>query len=138
VQALPVSVDFFLATTNLNLARWYVTTCQKYLCLDHWNIKVTNGTVDDGYAQVIRLTERDAEIQLDPKWWTATPEEKREIIAHELIHLHTWLLAELVPDSHASARTEVEERLVDILAKAFAPFLPSWRSRSWKKKKDEE
>jgi hypothetical protein len=126
-----------VATTNINLARWYVAACQEPLCLGHWNIRVNNADVDDGYAQVIRATEREAEIQLDPKWWKASSNVKREVIAHELIHLHTWPLTELIPDSHASARTEVEERLVDILAKAFAPNLPSWRSHSWRKKETE-
>lgn len=117
---------------HVKLAQQYVRACAQRLELGHWLLTVEDGGAGEDYADVARIGTTAAHIKLYQQFWAASSDLKRLTVAHELMHLHTWTLAELVPDSHAASRSEVEERLVDTLADIIAPYLPSWRGRSWR------
>ena len=111
----------------------YIRACARKMELGHFTLTVEDGGDGDGdFAEVTRSGTHSAHIKLYTKFWLVPARTKRLTVAHELVHLHTWHLAELVPDSHAEARTDVEERLVDTMALLIAPTLPSWRGRSWR------
>jgi len=102
--------------------------------LGHWDLKIALGKLVDSDAEVSKVGAHSAEITLGDGWWQAEEDRRRNITCHELIHLYTWPLAELVPDSHSQAREDVEERLVDDIAAIVAPRLPLWSERKWRRK----
>lgn len=116
----------------IQLVERYVGACKAPAGLAHWRIIIEASTKKDVYAEIVRDGDNLATIRICPQFWTLDAVEKRVTIAHELMHLHVWALAELVPDTHKKARQDVEERVVDTLAEVVAPLLPSWRGRSWR------
>jgi len=81
------------------------------------------------FAEVARDTHNKATIAVGPSFWSASAKKKREIIGHEICHLLTWELAGLVPDSHATAREDAEELLVNTLEVIAARLLPPWPAK---------
>lgn len=120
--------------TDTELARKYFKACASVMDLGHWALEITSGELSDSDAEVSKVGAHAAEITLGDGWWKADEHRRRNITCHELIHLYTWPLAELVPDSHAQARTDVEERLVDDIAAIVSPMLPLWGGRKWRRK----
>lgn len=114
--------------SRVQRAHQYVQTVARPLGLGGWHLTVVDGgECENTYADVVRIGTITAQISLYQNFWVASPKEKRLTIVHELMHLHLWPIVDLVPDSHATARTEVEERLVDTLAEIISPFLPPWK-----------
>ena len=100
----------------------YVRSCARALGL-RWTVSVVQAPIEPR-AQIARNTATTATIEIGPSFWRDRPRGRRLVIAHELMHLVTWSLADLIPDSHASAREHSEELLVDTLAAMVAPWLP--------------
>lgn len=113
--------------SRVERAHQYVQKVARPLGLAGWHLSVVDGgECENTFADVVRIGTIAAQISLYQNFWVASAKEKRLTIVHELLHLHTWGLVELIPDSHATARTDVEERLVDTLAEIISPLLPPW------------
>jgi hypothetical protein len=105
----------------------YVNACVEILRLrQRFSVELVE--LDGAYAQVTRVTLDTSIIQFDSSFFGQPPVRKRLIVAHEISHALCWDLAHLIPDSHALARTEVEEMTVDTFAEIVAPWLPTWGS----------
>lgn len=113
---------------DVRAAQDYVRACARALGIRH-EIVVRAGKDGEDYAEVTRELDHRAVIVLHARWWRSPPAMKRSVVAHELIHLVTWPLAALVPDTHAEARSDTEELLVDTIASMVSRHLPPWTRR---------
>ena len=81
---------------------------------------------------------RKAHMTIDPDLMNFNPEEQREVVTHELLHIHGYAVRALVTTalapmlgSHAweafvPGLTKADEDATDALARAIAPFFPLW------------
>lgn len=92
-------------------------------------------SVDAAYGR------KSAHVYIHPPFLHASPDEQRHVITHELVHIHTRQLHDLlwttVKPVIGSAAWDVlqpairlaDEHAVDALASALAPSLPLWGGR---------
>lgn len=116
----------------------YVDHLKAFMRLQDWTVTVTDHAPEnpDHVASIDPFYGRQvAAICLSRGFTTATPEEQRQTIVHELLHLHTnrtknvfyriiegrtegWLRL------GAEFHNEATEYTTDIIADILAPFLP--------------
>jgi hypothetical protein len=115
----------------------YISEAQQTLNLGQWKIELEDSPCEDDALAEIEVSENlwQARIRVAYGFFKEKPEEQRDTIVHELIHVHTAgiersrdrmekTLGELAwPVFQASMENEVE-RAVDALAKIVAPTLP--------------
>ena len=115
----------------------YISEAQQTLNLGQWKIELEDSPCEDDALAEIEVSENlwQARIRVAYSFFKEKPEEQRDTIVHELIHVHTAgiersrdrmekILGELAwPVFQASMENEVE-RAVDALAKIVAPTLP--------------
>jgi len=115
----------------------YLSEAQQILNLGQWKIELGDSPCEEDALAEIEVSENlwQAKIRVAHGFFKEKPEEQRDTIAHELIHVHTAgierardrmekTLGELAwPVFQSSMENEVE-RAVDALAKIVAPTLP--------------
>ena len=120
-----------------NALERYISEAQQTLNLGQWKIELEDSPCEDDALAEIEVSENlwQARIRVAHSFFKEKPEEQRDTIVHELIHVHTSgiersrdrmekTLGELAwPVFQASMENEVE-RAVDALAKIVAPTLP--------------
>lgn len=120
-----------------NALERYISEAQQTLNLGQWKIELEDSPCEDDALAEIEVSENlwQARIRVAHSFFKEKPEEQRDTIVHELIHVHTAgiersrdrmekTLGELAwPVFQASMENEVE-RAVDALAKIVAPTLP--------------
>lgn len=108
----------------------YVKEVQRVMGLSNWKLHVTNeATANDAYAETnIGDVGMDCYMKFAEDFYTLEPEQQRETILHEMMHM--WLQhlvsdyeMNLSPESKTLMRRHAE-RVVDGLACALAPLLP--------------
>jgi hypothetical protein len=115
----------------------YIREMADRLLLRDWVFELRRESVNEGArAQVAIARERnEAAITLCDRWFVRTPEERRQTVVHEMLHLHSARLCRVMTRLRdevegdgvryaANAHNEEEEIMVDALARAIAPFLP--------------
>lgn len=124
------------AQTQVALER-YVAAVADSLRLGGWIIDVVAGDVgDDACAQVdAPYGQRRATVTLGPLFFTQSPQDQRDTVVHELLHLvlmPSWQFVEELLDAELPARasrvawlgyTQQSEYAVDQLAAVIAPTL---------------
>lgn len=78
-----------------------------------------------------RSLDGEAFLTFDPDFWGLPAAVKRELVAHELLHLALWPLTRLSPETDITL--EAEERVIYTLQGKVAKSLPAW-PRSTKRK----
>lgn len=114
-----------MATRQLLKAKAYVAELARRLKC-RWEVDVRSARISTDYARITKESETRATLLLGARFWTASADVKRLVVAHEIVHLLVWHLASLVPDTHASSRNDAEECLVESVSELVAPSLPSW------------
>lgn len=122
----------------------YCDRLRKVLRLQHWRVGVTVADADeDNHAQVD--TQRGkfmAAISLNPDWADYSLETKKDVLLHEMLHLHLsqtqWAIADLVekqPDLSKMRQQQITATLntnleyaVHALEMVLHPLLPAWPS----------
>lgn len=68
----------------------YVNRCASILGLSHWKIEVSKHPCDDDSWADIEVSHNlwNAKLRVSAEFWGLDPQEKRRVIAHELIHVH--------------------------------------------------
>lgn len=116
----------------------YVARIAAMLNMADWHIIVDRGapTDDDANAQaIVHSDARSIVIRFGPQWLAMTPEQQREIVAHELIHAtvdlidtHVWHAEKVIGGTAMGLLREVVrhdiEAITDTLARAVAPAFP--------------
>ena len=116
----------------------YVNRCLPVFGLPQWKVEVSkHPTEEDNWAD-IEVSDNlwTATLRVSSDFWTLAPEEKRRIVAHELLHVHyagpertlESLAGVLGTEAYAllSAIYEKEiERAADALSTVVARLLPS-------------
>lgn len=121
-------------------AAWlaYIREIANTLLLHDWDITLSRAISESSIyrAEIALHRERDeANIELSDVWFGRTPEQQRQTLVHELLHIHTTRLCRVVTRLHErlgsdvttyveNAHDEEEEILVDRLARILAPYLP--------------
>lgn len=119
------------------LAR-YVRVVADMFGLRDWEIHISNDHCDADTLAETECTygQRVALLRFNEKWPDWNPEDMRSTVVHELLHVHTEKLSELVRDItkevlEEQAATVAEaavanslERIVDEIAVAIAPYFP--------------
>lgn len=126
-------------TTNREQrALGYIVEAAKVLgIVKPWRITLAEGEPADGAVACVSVIDGQptATFQLAAETYTATAEERRETIAHELLHVCTWpqLTALELAERHLSPATyqvvrdgyvEAWEQATERLARVIAPLLP--------------
>jgi len=124
-------------STHDALAR-YVRVVADLFGLRDWEIVLAHNHCDEDTLAETECTygQRHAVLRFNEKWAEWKPEDLRATVVHELLHVHTELLSELVSDiaqgvlneqAATVASTSLSyslERIVDQIAVAIAPFFP--------------
>jgi hypothetical protein len=95
----------------------YVLDAAQQLGLTDWNITVSDEPAsDDAYADTeAHQQSTNATIRFGHRFWKLNPDEKRVTIVHELLHLDTWRISNMV------------ERLEEQIGRvSWAMFEPLW------------
>lgn len=105
--------------------------------LGGWHIEQSADPASEGCLAEIEPTygQRHAKLSLCAEWDTLPPEEQRDTIVHELVHVHlaslTQLAYDLVQELDPSAvkvaqaaLNLAEEYVVDAMAGAWSPYMP--------------
>ncbi len=118
----------------------YIHHLAALLRLADWRIRLATEPAADGQnAQAYQpFDARRTYIRVRDGWLDMEPEEQRDTIVHELLHLHLAEMSGMINDDtgelldkaayhilHEQYRL-AEERAVDTLAGAIAPLLPLW------------
>ena len=115
----------------------YIATLLPTLRLSHWQVKVQPEPASEGHEASVSCTEDRyiAAIRVSQEFWTLPPETQRNVITHELIHVHNSqvddavILARKPLGEQAWALfwgsyAHADEYATDALAAVLAPFLP--------------
>lgn len=115
----------------------YVQQLAGLLNLGQWRITISPQAPDDDALASCRVTsgQQLAAIRISPALIKADPEEQRDTILHELLHVHLWPLGEAVEHAFPALGTAAAgvleaahdlaaERATDAIAVAIAPFFP--------------
>lgn len=105
--------------------------------LGGWVIEESSEPASEGCLAEIEATygQRHAKLSLCKDWEQLSPEEQRDTIVHELLHVHLAHLTQLAHDivesldEGASKAAKValaltEEYTVDAMANAWSPYMP--------------
>jgi hypothetical protein len=105
--------------------------------LGGWVIEESETPAEEGALATIEPTygQRHAKLSLCKEWETLTPEEQRDTIVHELLHVHLAHFSQLAHDivesldegAAKAARASLalaEEYAVDAMSTAWSPFMP--------------
>lgn len=134
----------FLPKDEVDRADAYLADLAGRLGLSGWDVWVAAEPSKDGALAHVEPTEgrRVAPVHLCSDWPERGPEDKRQILVHELLHLvhrdQTDLIRSALPESGylpdgayrllwESFRLATEV-MVDHLAQVLAPFMPPWPS----------
>lgn len=122
---------------NLDRVRPWVAACVAFLHLDRWTWRLEGDPPGEGgIASVERwVGQLDFSLRLDDRFFTLNEREQREVLAHELCHVHLRPVWEVWRDldemlgkpAYAMLRnhaTIAEEQAVESLARVLAPLLP--------------
>jgi hypothetical protein len=116
-----------------------VRRCADLYRLQDWTLTIsTTPAPDDAFADIdIPAGQKRAVIRLGPKFWTASADDQRQTIAHELTHCHhalTDAVIAVVRESGKLTTTDSDwlneqyklarEYAVDGIADAVAGWLP--------------
>ena len=108
----------------------YFRQCAEAMRLGHWHVKVDSGAPgDSSVASVHRWGSRfGATIRVTDAHLADDPDDLRDTMAHECIHMHfahadALVEGKLSPADHAAWRMAVEYA-VDALASVVSPLLP--------------
>lgn len=68
----------------------YVNRAAAVLGLSHWKIEVSKHPCDEESWADIEVSDNlwNAKLRISSEFWALDPQEKRRVIAHELIHVH--------------------------------------------------
>lgn len=124
-------------STHDTLAR-YVRVVADLFGLRDWEIVIAANFCDEDTMAETECTygQRHALLRFNEKWTEWTKDELRSTVVHELLHVHTEQLSELVGDIGRDVLQEQAasvlstslsyslERIVDQIAVAIAPFFP--------------
>ncbi len=115
----------------------YLRAAADALGLKDWRITFDPQptTEEDTYAEIDATEDRHASVQLCATFATLPARQQREIIVHELCHLHTTRLRTIAEDLAASESTgtksfilktieNADEHAVESFAQLLAPQLP--------------
>ena len=117
----------------------YVRVVADVFGLRDWEIVVSDEFTDDDDTLADTATtygQRVARLRFNEHWQSWTPEELRSTVVHELLHVHTESISEVLGDivgatmdEKAAAATTAAvsyqlERAVDQIAVAIAPYFP--------------
>lgn len=119
----------------------YVSEVRASLRLDAWDVRLADEWPDDGedvYAQIDPCEQRwIATLRLGSGFWDLPPEDQRNTIVHELLHLHHVRLTDVTRlgawrhqvgqalyDHLVDQVKREAELMVDALASVLAPFVP--------------
>lgn len=124
--------------TTREMLNRYVRIIADMFGLRDWDIVVSSECCDVDTLADTNCTygQRVAVLRFNEKWAEWTLEDTRSTVVHELLHVHTELLTELISDLNKNgleenvasmADTAVAyslERIVDQIAVAIAPYFP--------------
>lgn len=109
----------------------YVKTLASKMGLGHWDIFITKVVASEGTMAEVHpvFGRRVAQISISKKWRNYSPEEQRNTLVHELIHiLHTdqteVIRVSTISNSLMILFNRETELLVDHLANLLAPLFP--------------
>ena len=116
----------------------YVRIMADCFGLRDWEIVISSEHCDADTLAETECTygQRHAILRFNEKWREWTKDDLRSTVVHELLHVHTEPLSELVSDMNAEALTEeaakvanastsyLLERIVDAVSVAIAPYFP--------------
>jgi hypothetical protein len=119
------------------LAR-YVRVVADLFGLRDWEIVIASDHCDADTLAETECTygQRIAVLRFNEKWPEWKPEDMRSTVVHELLHVHTEVLTELLGDLNKvgleedvasmadTAFSYLLERIVDQIAVAIAPYFP--------------
>lgn len=119
------------------LLQEYVQSLRQHMLLNDWAVTYDphDSPDDDDEAQISTNDGLEATLVIHPAFWLKTPEEQREILTHELCHLHTdrtrstWhrLSDHFRPDVYetfAGVFSDADEHTCQIFTRILAPLLP--------------
>jgi len=115
----------------------YVADLQAALNVAHWKVNIAREASDvDSWADINPHEQNlTAELRVSHDFWKQTPEQQREVLCHEILHLVTARLdqtVEALEDAMGKVLWAVfelqyenaTERAVDHLARVLAPTIP--------------
>ncbi len=116
----------------------YIRDLADAMGLRDWSISLGRYISDTGEyrAQITLHRQKDeAEVELSEAWFGRTPEEQRQTVVHELLHIHTARLCRTLTRFTeqvggelatylAKEHDEEEEIVIERLARVLAPYLP--------------
>jgi len=115
----------------------YIQQLASLMGLANWRVRIQGGTTDpDAYAQTIPWERRyQAEITLKQDWRPESQEDLREVLVHELLHLHFWATEQAFKSvetlmerpAHAAVLDRyqtAQEQTIHQIARFWAPKLP--------------
>lgn len=142
-QALPDAAaetdgPVVLAVEAVQALEGYLALASKVLRLDGWKVSMSPVPADDDAVAQIDApwAQRRAEVRLGAEFWVSGPEDQRDALVHELLHLvlmPAWQMVDELLDEELSARaarigwlafTQHMEYSIDQLASVIAPQLP--------------
>lgn len=142
-QALPNAAaetdgPVVLAAEAVQALEGYLALASKVLRLDGWKVSISPVPADDDAVAQIDApwAQRRAEVRLGAEFWVSGPEDQRDALVHELLHLvlmPAWQMVDELLDEELSARaarigwlafTQHMEYSIDQLASVIAPQLP--------------
>lgn len=132
--------DRWKGMTDAEHAYWekYVRHLGDLLLLQDWELDISReGPAGNAWAAInVCEVEDQATIKLGAEWGQHSPEEQREYLVHELMHVHTDRAARVISQLAAQfdqesacafareAHRKENEILVNTLARLLAPVLP--------------
>jgi hypothetical protein len=117
----------------------YLEECARIMGLSHRKIRYSSNPVEEKDEEDEEIVEAEiddldgviAKVRFHDRFWDKEAEEQREIVAHELGHLHTTRfsnIADALKKSDQQALAHVlhseVEIVVECFAHAIAPLLP--------------
>lgn len=110
--------------------RAYARQLADLMTLKDWQVVVEEEHADDGNNAQVHVTygQQHARIWVSAKFFEKTAEERRYVLAHELLHCHFDMAERLAkPGMKKSAQAGLRLAIeigVDNVARALAPHLP--------------
>lgn len=127
------------STKKCDAAQEYIWLIRDHMRLTFWDVYLSDTATEKGNWADVTVTEgkHSAAIRLCSQFWDLTPEQRRETIVHEMLHVVHWRAidgigngwAKLVKEQEAFdavwALTSTEvELMVDQLTAIIAPHMP--------------
>ena len=130
--------DRWKGLSDAEHARWeeYIRQLGDLLLLRDWELDLSREGTNDWAEIKVSDVENQATVKLGADWVQHTPDEQREFLVHELLHVHTdrihrlmSQLAEQWSENSAcqfakEAHRKETEIVVNTLARIIAPMLP--------------